>query len=385
LRQARAEARLHEQTTARLFRLSELLVADRPLPELLGRVASIIEQSFHPRWAAVLLPGQEVLEIAAHAGQEPSAADMVALVPPRGHVQTMRAAAGPEQITRVALSASSGPVGVIALADVSLDPHDWALLQTFADQAASAIERSQLRERALHAGLLEESDAWRRALLRAVSHDLRTPLASIKTSVSALRQSQPELTANDQGLLLEVIEHQSDRLARLVTNLLDMTRIESGALVLRTELATVDDLVGEALDALGNAQLGAGLVSVSVAPGVQAIDVDVALITEVLANLFDNASHHAPDGPIEVNASSDGTSVRISVADHGPGVAPEDRQRVFRMFNRVAGSGRAGLGLTIAKAFVEAHHGTITVDDAPGGGARFTITLPITQTPVAVD
>ena len=146
---------------------------------------------------------------------------------------------------------SHRPVGMLVLQDVQLAERERSLLGTFANQAALAVDRAQLREQALRARLLEEIDRWRSALMGAASHDLRTPLASIKTAVSSLRQVGAQLGPDDRAELLELIELQSDRLARLVTNLLDMTRIEAGALELRPTTIAFDELVDEALASLG--------------------------------------------------------------------------------------------------------------------------------------
>ena len=147
---------------------------------------------------------------------------------------------------------SHRPVGMLVLQDVQLAERERSLLGTFANQAALAVDRAQLREQALRTRLLEEIDRWRSALMGAASHDLRTPLASIKTAVSSLRQADARLGPEDRAELLELIELQSDRLARLVTNLLDMTRIEAGALELRPTSVGFDELVDEALASLGD-------------------------------------------------------------------------------------------------------------------------------------
>ena len=157
---------------------------------------------------------------------------------------------GPRRVS-VALVVSHRPVGMLVLQDVQLAERERSLLGTFANQAALAVDRAQLREQALRARLLEEIDRWRSALMGAASHDLRTPLASIKTAVSSLRQVDARLGPDDRAELLELIELQSDRLARLVTNLLDMTRIEAGALEVRPTTVVFDELVDEALASLG--------------------------------------------------------------------------------------------------------------------------------------
>ncbi len=228
--------------------------------------------------------------------------------------------------------------------------------------------------------LLEEIDRWRSALMGAVSHDLRTPLASIKTAVSNMRQVGAQLGPADRAELLELVEQQTDRLARLVTNLLDMTRIDAGALELRPTTLGLDELVDETLDSLRGI-VAPERVTVERAADLPLLRIDHVLISQVLANVLENADRLATGpSPIVVAArvapGSAGGRVEISVSDDGPGIAPADRDRVFDMFSQNGGGGRAGLGLAIAKAFVEAHGGRIWIDPAVARGARVVFTVP---------
>ena len=260
LHAARDEARRREQDAGRLFELSQALIGDIDLSELLDHIVTTVQTVFSPRWTALLLPAAALpaggvgpdLQVAARAGQELTVdesgvphggrrADPVA-----GHG---RRGGAPSRIA-VALVASNRPVGLLVLQEVQFARQDRALLGTFANQAALAVERAQLRDQALRTRLLEEIDRWRGAMMGAVSHDLRTPLASVKAAVSSLRQDGTCLSDVDRADLLELIELQSDRLARLVTNLLDMTRIESGALAVRPGLIPFDELVDESLAAV---------------------------------------------------------------------------------------------------------------------------------------
>jgi two-component system sensor histidine kinase KdpD len=236
----------------------------------------------------------------------------------------------------------------------------------------------------LRADLLEEVDRWQRALVGAVSHDLRTPLASVKAAVSALRRPDLDLGPADRAELLALIEQQSDRLARLVTNLLDMTRIEAGSLELRRESTAVSDLVAEAVLALGTTP-GPGSLDTELPGDLPLVDVDPLVMVQVLTNVIDNALAHSPAGsPVEVRAGVERGHVVVSVRDHGPGVPEAERDRIFQLFNRRAGAGRAGLGLTIAKTFTEAHGEEITLRSPPGGGARFEVTMPVAPVPAEV-
>jgi two-component system, OmpR family, sensor histidine kinase KdpD len=223
-------------------------------------------------------------------------------------------------------------------------------------------------------------DRWRSSLMGAVSHDLRTPLSGIKTAVSSLRQAETQHSPEDRAALLELIELQTDRLARLVSNLLDMTRIESGALEVRASASAFDEIVDEATASLSGI-LPPERVAVHAEAELPLLFIDHVLVSQVLANLLENAERLSPeDTTIVVRArvapGSAATMAEISVEDTGPGIDREDRERVFEMFSRNDGGGRAGLGLAIAKAFVEAHGGMIWIDPEVTRGARIVFTVP---------
>jgi two-component system, OmpR family, sensor histidine kinase KdpD len=385
---AQEEAQRREEDANRLFEISQVLIGDLTLPQLLDHIAATVQTVFTPQWTALVLPETDAvtghpgqnLRVVARAGEDLTASELASLTASQGQTRSL-GLVGDEATDRVAVAlvASNRPVGLLALHDVRFARRDRALLGTFANQAALAVERAQLQDRALRSQVLEEIDTWRRSLMGAVSHDLRTPLASVKTAVSSLRATGSNLSDQDRADLLELIELQSDRLARLVTNLLDMTRIESGALEPRLASTPFDELVGEALDAVSGL-VPSTRVRVEVAAGLPLLAIDHVLIAQVLANLVENAARLSPDSsPVRVGARLvDGPGpavVEISVADDGPGIAAGDRERVFEMFSQISGGGRAGLGLTIAKAFVEAHGGTIWIDPTVTRGARLVFTV----------
>jgi len=394
LHTARDEARRREQDAGRLFELSQALIGDTGISELLDHIVITVQTVFAPRWTALLLPAIAVpagggpdLLVAARAGQELTADELTSLTASGGQIRSLGMdRAGPPSRVAVALVASNRPVGLLVLQEVQFARQDRALLGTFANQAALAVERAQLRDQALRTRLLEEIDRWRGAMMGAVSHDLRTPLASVKAAVSSLRQEGTALNDVDRAELLELIELQSDRLARLVTNLLDMTRIESGALAVRPTLMPLDELVDESLAAV-NGLVPRSRVHIEAASDLPLLEIDHVLMGQVLANLLENAARLCPDGsPIRIGAQSIGTPaapfVEISVADEGPGIAAEERERVFEMFSQNGGGARSGLGLAIAKAFVEAHGGTIWIDPGVAHGARVVFTVPaVTNVP----
>jgi two-component system sensor histidine kinase KdpD len=387
LQVARREALRRTEEAGRLHELSQALIGDLSLSQLLSHIVATVQGVFSPRWSALVLPateqpgGKDTLHVAASAGQPLTEADVASLTASGGTTRSLGLySAGGLRRVSIALVVNNGPVGMLVLQDVRLAEQERSLLGTFANQAALAVDRAQLREQALRARLLEEVDRWRRALMGAVSHDLRTPLASIKTSVSSLRTPGVELGPEDRAELLELIELQSDRLARLVTNLLDMTRIEAGALELRPAVIPIDELVDEALGTLGGI-VPAARVSLEAPADLPMLHIDHVLVSQVLANVLENAERHSPPGSmIHVAArpapGSSPAMLEVSVQDEGPGIAENDRERVFEMFSQNGGGGRAGLGLTIAKAFVEAHGGRIWIDPDEPGGARIVFTVP---------
>jgi two-component system sensor histidine kinase KdpD len=389
LHSARNEAHRREQDADRLFELSQALIGDLTISQLLDHIAATVQTVFAPRWTALLLPtgaglaadeGPELI-VAARDGQELTAEEVDSLTAGGGQIRSLGMSGGPASSRiAVALVASNRPVGLLVLQEVRFARQDRALLGTFANQAALAVERARLQDQALRTRLLEEVDRWRAAMMGAVSHDLRTPLASVKAAVSSLRRDSATMSEVDRAELLELIELQSDRLARLVTNLLDMTRIESGALAIRPTLIPLDELVDESLAAV-NGLVPRSRVHLAHSPDLPLLEIDHVLMGQVLANLLENAARLSPgDSPIRINARPIGGPavpfIEISVADEGPGIEAEDRGRVFEMFSQKSGGARAGLGLAIAKAFVEAHGGSIWIDPMVTRGARVVFTVP---------
>jgi len=265
-----------------------------------------------------------------------------------------------------------------------------AFFWTFVDQATAIIERARLRRESLQIELLQRTDALRAALLSSVSHDLRTPLSAIKAAASSLLQEEVQWDEEARRSFALSIEKEADRLNRLVANLLDMSRIESGALKPEKEWYPIDELVH---DVLGHMQpvLDGRTVHTDLPADLPPVELDYLEIDQVLTNLIENAVRYTPAGsPIEVGARVDGDQMIISVADRGPGIPQADRERVFDKFYRVLGTQTApttgsGLGLAVSKGLVEAHAGRIWVEDRDGGGAIFRFTLPLTKTEEKID
>jgi two-component system sensor histidine kinase KdpD len=375
---ARSEAHRRSVETDRLFDLSELLVEDQSVEDLLKTIVRTVGSVFEVSGVSVLVPEGGRLSIAASDGKALSELEIHQLDPQSGMPVSVGTAPGsPDMMRTVALSASGRPVGILALRGMPASDADRALLRTFANHAALALERAQLREQAMRSELLEEVDRLRHALMGAVSHDLRTPLATMKVAASTLHDPAISLSGADMHELHGLIEVETDHLTRLVTSLLDMTRFEAGVLEVQRCPKSVTDLVNEAVDGL-HSSLGDRPIELLVPKSIPDVEIDHLLVGQVLANLLDNANRHAPPHSlITVAAEVRDDRVALSVTDRGPGVPANEREAVFDRFVRFDTGGRAGLGLTIAKTFVEAHGERIWVDDVPGGGARFAFSLPL--------
>ncbi|HUC08978.1 MAG TPA: sensor histidine kinase KdpD [Stellaceae bacterium] len=286
------------------------------------------------------------------------------------------------------LRTGSGPVGVIGIErDASgplLTPDERRLLDALADQAAVAIERISLVRGLAEARVQAESDRLRAALLTSISHDLRAPLASILGTVSSLRSFADKYDAADREELLATLESEAQRLNRFVGNLLDMTRLESGMIDIKLDLADLAEIVGAALERAGSV-LARHHIDVRIAADLPMLRLDPILFEQVLFNLLDNAAKYAPPGSrIELRARRDGDIVAIEVIDEGPGIPAEDLERIFDKFYRVQAQDRrragTGLGLAICRGFIEAQGGRIEARNRRDrSGAVLTIRLPVPE------
>lgn len=267
-------------------------------------------------------------------------------------------------------------------------PEQLHLLETFANQIALAIERAQLADEAQQAQIQIATERLRNSLLSSVSHDLRTPLATITGAASSLLTAAPTLEPNARHELAQAIYSEAERLSRLVSNLLEMTRLEAGIIQLQKEWQPIEELVGAALNRL-DAQLNQRALSTQLAPDLPLIAIDGVLIEQVLINLIENVIKHTPAGsPIEISAIAHADGVLISIADRGPGLPPGDEQRIFEKFYRSPSVGMSrgvGLGLTICKGIVEAHGGRIWAENRPGGGTVVRFSLPVGGVPPQIE
>jgi two-component system sensor histidine kinase KdpD len=265
-----------------------------------------------------------------------------------------------------------------------LTEEDGELLQSCAAQAALALERLDALAAAQQAAVARESERLRSALLDAVGHDLRTPLAAIHGAASSLLLSPQALPAGAEDLV-SLVRDESARLARLLGNLLDLTRLEQGGLAPQRDWHALEELAASALER-SEATGGPLDLRMELPEALPLVPVDGVLVEQLFLNLLENARRHAPGSPVDLRAWASPGGVELEVADRGPGIPEAERERVFQRFYRRPGSpdGGAGLGLAICEAIARVHGGRIWVEDRPGGGARFRVHLPVEGAPPAV-
>ncbi|MEP6842486.1 MAG: ATP-binding protein, partial [Pseudolysinimonas sp.] len=272
-------------------------------------------------------------------------------------------------------SVALGENARIELVGHPLEPSDRRILGAFVSQLESALVQRRLSSEAADAKPLAEADRLRSALLAAVSHDLRRPLAAATAAVSSLRSPDVTLNAADRAELLQTADESLIALGTLVTDLLDVTRLQAGVIGVALAPTSLDDVIGGALDEL---RLPPGDVTLELNP-VHQVDADAALLQRAVVNLLGNAIRYSPGAPPTIATSEFGNSVQLRVIDSGPGIPPEKREDVFVPFQRLGdldNSIGVGLGLSLSKGFVEAMGGTLTAEDTPGGGLTMVIELP---------
>ncbi|MBJ6724472.1 DUF4118 domain-containing protein [Geomesophilobacter sediminis] len=387
--QERAEAlRLRELRTASLYNLTRELAAAVDRPALTAALVKNAEATLAAR-VAVFLPVEERLEVAASSRDLPlGTADFdVALWCFRSRRTAGRGTESfsSSRLVFIPLKALAATLGVLAIevADAEREPEEMnRLLDSYATQVAQALERIRLSREAQQAQIHKARESLERALLNSVSHDLRTPLATITGVLTTVLEEGERLGEGARRELLETARGEADRLNRFVGNLLDMTRLESGGVALNLEPCDVQDLVGCALAAVEK-QTAGRQVDVRVPVDLPLVPMDLVLMIQVLVNLLDNAFKHSPEGcPVAIAAERAGGSLVITVSDCGPGVPEADLGRIFDKFYRIPvpeGAGGTGLGLSICKGIVEAHGGEIRARNGAAGGLEVSVSLPVRE------
>lgn len=384
--QAEAAIRRENQATA-LYNLGRDLTSATDLRQVAEIVISHIGEVFGREVAIFLPENDQVRTFASSSNYQPDASELAVAVWAYEHDQP--AGRGTDTLPAAPLrcqplKTARGLVGVLGVRPAesggSLAPEQRQALAAFANQAALSIERARLAEQAQQAELLKAADKLQTALLNSISHDLRTPLVAITGALSALDANDATLNDSSRKSLIENAHLEADRLNRLVGNLLDMTRLEAGALKVKREPSDVEDLIGTAIGQMEDRLVGRPL-QVEVQEAIPPVAVDFVLIVHVINNLLDNALKYSPpDSPLEVRAWTEANEIRIAVRDRGVGIPADDLERVFDKFYRVQRPEQVtgtGLGLAICKGIIEAHGGRIWAEARAGGGTILTIALPV--------
>ncbi|MCL4801941.1 MAG: sensor histidine kinase KdpD [Burkholderiales bacterium] len=389
-------AAYRERRSAALYAMSRELAAVEKLEELVRIAVKHVAEIFECQ-AVVLLPDAQG-RIRWPAGQSQSGSLHGADLSVAQWVFDHRERAGlgtdtlpAAQAHYLPLAGAADAIGVLALLPANprrlFVPEQQRLLETFASQVALAIERARFAALAHRSELDAQSERLRSALLSSISHDLRTPLASIVGSASSLAERGDAMAPHARAELARTIHDEARRMIRLVENVLQMARLQAGKVELNRQWQPLEEIVDGAIRQLGPA-LAHHKLDVRTPRDLPMVHVDGVLIGQVLANLLHNAAKYAPRGStISVAAAAAPDEIAVWVSDEGPGLPPGEEERVFDKFHRAApesAQSGVGLGLTICQAIVELHGGTITAENLPAGGAVFRFTLPLGESPPAV-
>jgi len=358
-RRTRQAARASAESALLATTAGDVLAGQRAVEAVLDRV----REAF----------GMDSVTLLERAGDSSTPASLVA-------TWTVVAYSGPEAVTRPDEADVEVPVARglrLALRGRTLTAADHRVLNAFAAYAAVALEQQRLAAEAEAARPIAEADRMRTALLTAVSHDLRTPLASAKAAVTSLRSPDVTWDAADREELLATADESLDKLTRLVGNLLEMSRLQAGALAVFSRPTALDEVVAGALDDLGPGSQG---VIVDIPESLPEVQADPGILERVIVNLTGNALRYSPPGqPPLLAASALGDRVELRVVDRGPGIPPDERDRIFVPFQRLGDTDNTsgvGLGLALSRGLTEVMDGTLEPEETPGGGLTMIISLP---------
>jgi two-component system sensor histidine kinase KdpD len=374
-----------ESYASAMYSLGRDLTSAIDLHQVVEIIISHVEQAFGKEVLVFLTEGDKLTLYASTSSYLPDPNELAVAAWAFDHDQPAGMGTdtlGGASIRCQPLKTTQGKIGVLGIHPIgSLNistPEQRQIFNAFANQAALAIERANLAEQAHHAKLHQATEKLQTALLNSISHDLRTPLVSITGALSSLREKSLHLSKADRQNLLETAYSEAMRLNRLVGNLLNMTRLEGGAIHLRCEPCDIQDIIGSALEQLGE-RLESKPVNILIPPDLPMVSLDFALFCQAVVNLIDNAIKYSPkESPITIKASKTETEIILQVIDEGIGIPAEDLERVFDKFYRVSRPENihgTGLGLAISKGIIEAHGGVILAENRPVGGTIMTIRM----------
>jgi two-component system sensor histidine kinase KdpD len=380
-------AQRREVQTAALYELGHDLTATVGLEAVAATIIDHISQVFS-REVAIFLPESEKLKL-YKASQGLLVAENELAVATWAFEHGQIAGRGTDTLPDASmhyqpLKTTHGVIGVLGVKPASpnsyMSPDQRRTLDAFVNQVALAIEGARLAEQARQSELLEATEKLQTALINSISHDLRTPLVSITGALSSLEEVGPALDEEVRRSLIETAREEAERLNRLVGNLLDITRLEAGAMRLHREACDVQELIGSSLEQIGS-PLKNRQVKAEISPKLPLVNLDFVLFSRVLVNVIDNALKYSPpDKPIDIKARVFKHTLEITVADRGEGIPEDDLEHIFDKFYRVQRPDNVsgtGLGLSICKGIVEAHGGTIRAENRRGGGAIIIVCLPL--------
>lgn len=388
--QERADViRVREIQTASLYYLSRDLAASADIVTVLQAVTRNVEEALNARAVIFLPEGERLEQLATSDGlvldsKEQAVADWAFRNrQPAGCGTDTLISAGLIYLPLQTQASQLGVLGVRMEDELEYrSTESRRLLDAFATQAAMAIERVQFSHQAEQAQILQARENLERALLNSISHDLRTPLVTVTGVLASLRDEGVHFSEAARNELLDTAASEAERLNRFVGNLLDMTRIEAGAIRLNHELCDVQDLVGCAMAAIKQ-RVGGRTIQIRLPDDLPMVPLDLVLMTQVLVNLLDNSLKYSPaESSIEISARLEWGWLLLEIADQGPGVPEQDLKRVFDKFYRIPvpeGVGGTGLGLSICKGIVEAHNGSIRAINRAGGGLTMVVRLPLAR------
>ncbi len=391
IREQAGAARLREKRTAALYNLSRELVRERGIARLSAVAVKHISEVFS-RQIVILVPDECGKLKNTITGPGTFALDQNELsVAQWTFDHRQEAGSGTDTLPGaealyLPLITSSRTVGVLGILQSPsvgiLDHEQIHVLKSFANQIAIAIDRAMLTEEAQQALLKAETETLRNTLLSSVSHDLRTPLSAITGAATTLLEKDISLTQSGRQELIQTIYEESEHLNQIIRNVLNMTRLESGAITVKKEWQPFEEIVGAVLNRFAE-KLKDRPLTISLPADLPLVPFDPLLIEQVLMNLLDNAVKYTPQGtPVELSAAVKENNIIVNISDRGPGIPPGEEEKIFEKFVRGSATGGGiGLGLTICDAIVTAHGGRIWAENRTGRGAVFSFALPIGEHP----